>query len=188
MRWADLGDGQHGFSLVNECKYGYDAKDNVLRLTLLRSPTWPDPDADRGHQSFIYWLYPHAGDWKTAMTLRRGYETNYPLTAMQVANHAGDWPATRSFVEINADNVALTAFKKSEDGNALILRVYEWAGKSATVTATIPPGAKSASGSDLMEKPVAGVATLTGDKVAFPVTPYEIQTVRIEYGEPAAAK
>jgi alpha-mannosidase len=188
MRWADLGDAQHGFSLINDAKYGYDAKDNVLRLTLLRSPTWPDPDADRGRQSFIYWLYPHAGSWKTAKTLRRGYETNYPLTAMQVANHAGDWPAARSFVDIAADNVALTAFKKSEDGNALILRVYEWAGKSATVTATIPPGAKSASGSDLMEKPVAGVATLAGDKVTFPVTPYEIQTVRIEYGQPPVAK
>ena len=52
MRWADLGDGQHGFSLINESKYGYDAKGNVLRLSLLRSPTWPDPDADRGHHHF----------------------------------------------------------------------------------------------------------------------------------------
>ena len=48
LRWADLGDGQHGFSLINESKYGYDAVGNVLRLTLLRSPTWPDPDADQG--------------------------------------------------------------------------------------------------------------------------------------------
>ena len=60
MRWADLGDGQHGFSLINESKYGYDAKDNVLRLSLLRSPTWPDPEADRGHHHFSYALYPHA--------------------------------------------------------------------------------------------------------------------------------
>ena len=44
LRWADLGDGQHGFSLINESKYGYDAKGNVLRLSLLRSPTWPDPE------------------------------------------------------------------------------------------------------------------------------------------------
>jgi alpha-mannosidase len=188
MRWADLGDGQHGFSLINDSKYGYDAKDNVLRLTLLRSPIWPDPDADRGPQSFIYWLYPHAGDWKSAMSLRRGYETNYPLTAMQVSSHAGDWPAEHSFVNVTPENVALTAFKKAEDGNALILRVYEWAGKSATVTATIPPGAKSASASDMMEHPTAGSATLAGDKVAFPITPYEIQTIRIEYDQSVATK
>src|ERR1022692_432440 len=63
QRWADLGDRQHGFSLVNESKFGYDDQGNVLRLTLLRSPVWPDPEADRGHHHFAYALYPHAGDW-----------------------------------------------------------------------------------------------------------------------------
>ena len=82
MRWADLGDGQHGFSLINNSKYGYDAVGNLLRLTLLRSPKWPDPDADMGHHHFQYALYPHAGTWKDAMTVRHGYEYNYPLTAV----------------------------------------------------------------------------------------------------------
>ena len=77
LRWADLGDSQHGFSLINESKYGYDAKGNVLRLSLLRSPLAPDPNADRGHQHFSYALYPHAGDWKQALTVRHGYEYNY---------------------------------------------------------------------------------------------------------------
>ena len=75
LRWADLGDGQHGFSLINESKYGYDDQGNVLRLSLLRSPTWPDPDADRGHHHFSYELYPHAGDWKQALSERRGTST-----------------------------------------------------------------------------------------------------------------
>ena len=76
LRWADLGDANHGFSLINESKYGYDAKGNVLRISLLRSPTWPDPDADRGHHSFRYSLYAHAGGWKQALSVRRGYEFN----------------------------------------------------------------------------------------------------------------
>jgi alpha-mannosidase len=186
MRWADLGDGQHGFTLMNECKYGYDAKDNVLRLTLLRSPTWPDADADRGHQHFAFWLYPHSGDWKSAMSLRHGYETNYPLTAMQVSAHGGQWAAEHSFVTVAPENVALTALKKSEDGNALLLRVYEWEGKSATVTATIPAGAKSVSVSDMMENPIPGDANLSGEKLTFAIHPYEIQTIRIEYDQPVA--
>ena len=77
LRWADLGDGQHGFSLLNNSKYGYDAVGNFLRLTLLRSPTWPDPDADRHEHHFVYGLYPHGGDWKQAHTIQRGYEFNY---------------------------------------------------------------------------------------------------------------
>ena len=62
IRWADISDEKHGFSLLNNCKYGYDAKGNVLRLSLLRSPEWPDPHADEGHHEFTYSLYPHAGD------------------------------------------------------------------------------------------------------------------------------
>ena len=100
LRWADLGDGQHGFSLINESKYGYDAKGNVLRLSLLRSPTWPDPDADRGHHHFTYALYPHAGDWKQALTVRHGYDFNYQLKAMQVEAHSGTLPAEHSFVTV----------------------------------------------------------------------------------------
>jgi alpha-mannosidase len=183
MRWADLGDGQHGFTLINDAKYGYDAKDNVLRLTLLRSPIWPDPDADRGQQVFAYWLYPHAGDWKAAMSLRHGFETNYPLTALQVSSHSGEWPAQHSFVNVKPGNVALTSFKKSEDGNALLLRVFEYEGRNATVTATIPAGAKSASVAGMMENPIAGDAALAGDTLTFAIHPYEIQTIRIEYGE-----
>ena len=71
IRWADLGDGEHGLSLLNNSKYGYDAKGNVLRLTLLRSPESPDPNADQGAQQFVYALYPQrrrleAGSYRTA--------------------------------------------------------------------------------------------------------------------------
>ena len=83
----------NSLSLLNDCKYGYDAKGNVLRLSLLRSPTWPDPEADRGHHEFSYTLYPHAGDWKQALTVRRGYEFNYTLRAFQAEAHEGGLPA-----------------------------------------------------------------------------------------------
>ncbi len=66
QQWADLGDGKHGLSLINDAEFGYDAVGNTLRLTLLRSPKWPDPDADMGHHHFHYALYPHAGTWKDA--------------------------------------------------------------------------------------------------------------------------
>ena len=112
LRWADLGDSQHGFSLLNESKYGYDAVDNVLRLSLLRSPTAPDPDADRGRQQFSYALYPHGGTWKQALTERRGYEYNYKLNAMQVESHAGALPVEHSFLSVAPENVVLTGREK----------------------------------------------------------------------------
>lgn len=187
LRWADLGDEQHGFSLINESKYGYDAKDNVLRISLLRSPTWPDPDADRGHHSFSYSLYPHAGDWKHALTVRRGYEFNYKLAAEPVAPHAGPLPTSRSFVGVKQDHVVLTAFKKAEDENAILLRFYEWAGESGNVELTIPKEATAAELTNLMEKSEQKHLTLDNGHVTVPVHPYEIVSVRLDYAPDRSA-
>jgi len=182
IRWADLGDGQHGFSLINAAKYGYDCKDNVLRLTVLRSPTDPDPVADRGHQHFGYVLYPHAGDWKSAMTVRHGFDYNYKLHAAQVASHAGTMPLEHSFISVKGDNVVLTAVKKAEDTDALILRFYEWAGKSGDVQLTVPKGATAATFTNLMEKPEGAALNLVdSSQVTVPVTPYSIETVQFAY-------
>ena len=182
LRWADLGDGQHGVSLINESKYGYDAKGNVLRLSLLRSPTWPDPDADRGHHHFTYALYPHAGDWKQALTVRQGYDFNERLRALPVSSHTGATAAEHSFVGVEQDNVVLTAVKKAEDGDALLFRFYEWAGKNAEVHLSVPAGATSATLTNLMERAEGGALAVSRDgKVRVPVHSYEIVSVRVEY-------
>ena len=181
LRWADLGDGQHGFSLLNNSKYGYDDKDNVLRISMLRSPTWPDPDADRGHQHFTFALYPHGGDWKQALTVRHGYEYNYQLKAIQVQAHSGSLPAAHAYVTVNPENVVLTALKKAEDANGLIFRVYEWAGKSNDVKIHVPKGATGATVTNLMEKPEGSALTVSNDTVTVPIHPYEILTVRVDY-------
>jgi alpha-mannosidase len=182
LRWADLGDSEHGFSLINESKYGYDATGNVLRLSLLRSPTWPDPEADRGHHEFRYSLYPHSGDWKQALTVRRGYEFNYPLSAFQVEAHEGDLPPQHSFVGISGDNVVLTALKKA-DSDALVFRFYEWAGTAGNVRLRLPEGAKSASLTNLMENPEGAPLSVANNQVTVPVHPYEIVSVRVDFAK-----
>ncbi len=188
MRWADLSgagsDGKvHGLSLLNQDKYGYDAVGNVLRLTLLRSPTWPDPDADQGHHHFHYALYPHAGTWKDALTVRHGWEYDYPLQAVVTTAHAGSLPAEHSFASVSPENVVLTAVKKAEDANGLIFRVYEWAGKETTAEFHVPPGATGATVTNLMEQPEGDPLKVGGDVVKVPVHPYEILTIRVDYAK-----
>jgi alpha-mannosidase len=180
QRWADISDSKHGFSLLNDCKYGYDAKGNVLRLSLLRSPEWPDPHADEGHHEFTYSLYPHGGTWRDASTIRRGYELNYSLIPMPVGKHAGTLSPEHSFLQTDADNVVITALKKAEDDNALVMRFYEWAGKESDVKITLPPGAKSASETNLMEVP-AGNLPLQNGAVVVHTKPYEIKTLKIAF-------
>ncbi len=181
LRWADLGDGKHGVSLINESKYGYDARNNVLRLSLLRSPTYPDPDADRGHHHFSFSLYPHAGSWKTAETVKRGYEFNYKLAAMQVENHTGTLPTEHSFVSVTPENVILTAMKKAEDSNSLVFHLYESTGTAASMQLSFPEGATSAAEINLMEWPKGPTLPIKYNQVVLSVHPYEIIALRVDY-------
>ena len=202
LRWADLsgtdsgapplspssGDrvgSIHGFSLLNDSKYGYDARDNVLRLSLLRAPEYPDPNADQGHHEFTYSLYPHAGTWREAMTVRQGYEVNYPLVAVTTSRHPGTLPPSQSFFGTQEDNVVITAIKKDTDDNSLIVRFYEWAGKKGNVHLTLPQPAASASATNLMES-VEGPLSLDASAkvVTVPTNPYEIKTVKVQLAKP----
>ena len=180
QHWADLSDEQHGLSVLNDSKYGYDAKGNVLRLSLLRSPSWPDPHADEGHHEFTYSLYPHGGTWRTAETVRRGYELNYKLRSTQVRSHSGSLPQVHSFIELNSDNVVLTAMKWAEDGNSVILRFYEWAGKESDIRVTLPTGAQSASETNLIEQVMGNIPVANGSVIVH-TKPYEIKTVAVTF-------
>ena len=182
LRWADLSDSTRGFSLLNDSKYGYDAKDNVLRLSLLRGPEYPDPNADQGHHEFTYSLYPHAGTWKEALTVRQSYEVNYPLLAVTTTQHQGTLPPSQSFFSMQEDNVVITAIKKDADDNSLIVRFYEWAGKKGDIHLTLPGKATSASATNLMEA-VEAPLTLdpTGKVVTVPTSAYEIKTVKVQF-------
>ena len=134
LNWADLTDnnGEYGVSLLDDCKYGYDAQSNRLRLTLLRSSVWPDPQSDRGVHHFTYAIYPHLNSWREALTVQKAYELN---TGMQIAidieRIPGNLlPPVSELLNLSADNLILTALKMSEN-HELILRCYEAHGREA---------------------------------------------------------
>jgi alpha-mannosidase len=193
LRWADLSGTDsgtssgavHGFSLLNDSKYGYDARDNVLRLSLLRAPEYPDPNADQGHHEFTYSLYPHARTWREAQTVRQGYEVNVPLLAVTTTPHQGTLPPSQSFFSTQEDNVVITAIKKDADDTLLIIRFYEWAGKKGDVHLTLPQAAAAAWQTNLMEMaPSALGLDASGKIVAVPTNPYEIKTVKVQFANP----
>ncbi|MBK1986747.1 alpha-mannosidase [Sphaerospermopsis aphanizomenoides BCCUSP55] len=186
LRWADLTadteTGKYGCSLLNDCKYGYDAKTNQLRLTLLRSPNWPDPKADRGKHEFTYALYPHIGSWEEANTVKRGYELNIPLKVLinPTINPENQQSATNplsntSFLELSANNLILMAFKPSEDNpQKFIIRFYESQGKTAELSLKSDYFALE-SAVDLLETPI----NQTVNKIA----PWKIATFEVISGD-----
>lgn len=180
IRWADLSDEEYGVSLLNESKYGHDIKDNVIRLTLLRSPLWPDPIADRGKHKFSYALYPHRGNWREAGTVQKGYEFNYPLLAFFVDSHAGELPPECSFFKSSPSNIILVTVKKTEDRDSLLLRLYESEGKPTEAQINLLREPKKIYELDLMENRLQAIPFQ--DKVVLlNFGKSEIKTIEIVY-------
>lgn len=114
--------------------------------------------------------------------MRQGYELNYPLIPVEVEPHAGIWPSSHSFISVQPANVIVTALKKAEDTDALIIRFYEFEGKSAMVQLELPKAASSAQETDLMEKTLHPLdLQKSGREVEVPVSPYSITTIAASF-------
>jgi alpha-mannosidase len=178
--WADLSQADYGVSLLNNSKYGYDIKGNVIRLSLLRSPKSPDPTADRGKHSIEFALYPHKGTWRDAKTVRKGYEFNNPLIALTTDAHKGDLPTQHSFVQISPSNLVLTSLKKSEEGDAWIVQWYDAEGKASSATVTFPRTPKRVVMSNFMEEAGASVP-VQNNSVNVQTRASSIVTLRVNF-------
>jgi alpha-mannosidase len=180
QRWADLSDGKYGVSLLNDCKYGYDTKDNVMRLSLLRSPTFPDPMADKGYHEFKYAIYPHKGDFRTGQVFRKGFEFNEPFVVTRASSHNGDLPNSFSFISVEPESIILNSIKISEDfDNAFILRVYETHGKSAVAQIKTPYKIIKVEEVNMIEDKISDLET-NGKFFGFDISANEIRTFRIQ--------
>jgi len=181
LKWIDLSDeaGSHGLGLLNDCKYGFDVRENVMRISLVHGATEPDPEADRGEQELMYALYPHAGGWQSAETFRRGYELNSPLLARDVMVHSGAWPAEQSFLRIEPANVILSSVKKESGyfNHGTILRFFEIFGRETEVRVEFPFRIEAIE-TDLVERPLAKIST-DANILRFKIQPFEIKTFRV---------
>jgi alpha-mannosidase len=180
LQWADLSDNNYGVSLLNNSKYGYDIEGNRMRLTLLRAPTSPDPNADRGKHKFTYSIYPHKGDWKEAGTVQKGYELNNPMVVQFVERSKGELPLSYSMLGATGNNIIILAVKKAESGNAIIVRLYESTGKPYTGNITLPFMPKSVSEVDLLERLVSELK-FNMKTLSVTLKPFETKTIKIEY-------
>jgi alpha-mannosidase len=182
-KWVDLSEGGYGVALLNDCKYGYDVKHHLLRLTLLKSPIGPDETADRGTHVFTYSLLPHAGPWNAADVVRAAYELNYPLLAATIPQpQPGKLPRAFAFAEPDADHVIVETIKRAEDDDAWIVRVYECQQiYCRQVTLRFGQRVRRAVECNLME--IAHSPVAHDDRsLTFAIAPYEIKTFKVWLG------
>lgn len=164
-RWAAVHRGGRGFALLCDTKYGYRVKNGLISLNLLRSPVFPDPNADRGVHEITYAFCPIGAD--NARAVEEGYRLGYPLIV-------GAYESFDSMASVSNPGVVLETIKRSEDGTALILRLYESLGRKTSVSLTTRAVYEDAHTCDLLERPT-GICSLG----ALEFRPYEIKTIRL---------
>lgn len=174
--WADIGEGGRGVTLANDCKYAYDVRGGVIRLTLLKSPTYPDPEADQGAHTLTYALRPRRIGLSGAYAL--GYDLNYPLVVTSGALKPSEPLVTPSA------NVIVETVKRSEDGRAVIVRLYEPYGTSGIANLSFGFDLAGAQLADLMEDPTETLDIAADNRrLSVPVRPFQIITLRLTPAE-----
>jgi alpha-mannosidase len=180
QKWVDLSEGGYGVSLLNDCKYGHDIHDNVMRLSLLRSPTTPDPEADQGQHRFAYSLLPHEGRWNE-FTVAQSYALNDPLVVWATARNPK--PKTQnsqpsSFVSVDLPNVVIETIKQAEDGQGVIVRLYESQRQRGEFTLTTAFPLSEAWRTNLLEENQERLE-IEDHQLRFSIKPYQIVTLRL---------
>ncbi|MBO3091610.1 alpha-mannosidase [Schleiferilactobacillus harbinensis] len=182
QKWADMSETDYGLSLLTDAKYGYSATYQQLGLTLLKSATEPNPNADQGIQKFTYEALLHQGSWRTAATMAAAQRLN--IAPVIWPNYAlpDTTPAAQSRLACNQQNVLLDTVKQAEDDDALIVRLYEYHNAQTTATLTCARPVKSAMLCNLLEHDQQPLTvSADGRQITVPFKPYEIQTIKLRF-------
>lgn len=175
QKWMDISEGHYGVSLLNDCKYGYSAKDSNIALTLIKSGIEPNKTADQEEHVFTYALYPHKEVWCAAGTVQEAYKLNQPAYAA-----AGELKNSgKSFISTDKDNIIIETVKPAENGDGMIVRLYDCENSLTKATLTFAEGMlESVEECNLMEEKEADIETC-GNSFTVSVKPYEIKSYRV---------
>lgn len=153
QKWSAVIDRQSDTALtcINTGTYGSRFNNGKLAFTLLRGPAYSGhpmgraivpqnrftPRTDQGEHLFSFWL--NVGKRKERMTAidREALARNEMPMALSFYP-SGHGAKLTPFIKLNDDAIQITAMKKAETSNALIIRLFEPTGKARTTTLTLP--------------------------------------------------
>jgi len=184
QRWIDMSEPDFGVALLNDSKYGYDALDQMVRLTFLNGSLFPDPEADIGEHRFKYALKIHKGVADIGEVVVAAEKFNNPISAVgdtqKISDTALNLAKEFSFAQVNSANVTLETVKQAEDGNGIIVRVFEHANRRVNAKISFGIPVKSVDIVNLMEVGASPV-DVEENSVNLVLKPFEIITLRIHY-------
>lgn len=179
QKWMDVSEENYGVSILNDCKYGYGVDGSTVTVTLLRSPTEPNPVADKGHHEFVYSLLPHNCSLSDSTTVPESYKLNAKPVSRKISAHSGSLPEEFSLVSTDSGSVVIETVKKAEDDDGMIVRLYEHGNRRENICVSFGFNVQTAYVCDLMEAE-QGALHVTDNTVSFNIKPFEIVTLKVK--------
>ncbi len=174
QRYADVSGLNYGAALLNDCKYGYRAKESVIDLTLLRSPVYPDSTADRGKHEFTYSFLPHNGDLVHSCVMSEAALLNRPPKVFEGMSAHMQFPVTAE-----ADSVTLEVVKMAEKSGCTVIRMAENKGCHANAVLNLHSGCTGLTETDLLEWHDLQQYSVKDGRAEIAFKPFEIKTFKL---------
>lgn len=179
-KWLDVSEDNYGVSILNDSKYGCNVHEGVIGLSLIKSATSPNPEADKEYHEFTYTIYPHKGDWREAKVGKDAYQLNNPLIGLLKETEGGFLPGQYEACSVNGENVMIELIKQPENGeeNTVIIRLFEYFNRRAKVSLKVPYLVEKALDCNMLEEE-KGALEVKDNEILFDIKPYEIKTIKI---------
>ena len=189
LSWFDLSDGLRGITFMNKGLPANAIIGSSVYIRLFRSvcglsadgvagPLVPTPDAlELRPYVFEYAIQPHEGDWRQAKIYKQAQDFHHLPYCIQ-ANSQGELPGEFSFLKLSPDNLILSALKKAEDGDEVILRFFETIGEATVAELELFRVIKRAAVVDLLERELYELK-VERNKLRLEVKPFEIVTLEL---------
>lgn len=176
-KWMDISEGNFGVSLLNDCKYGHSVKDGNVAITLIKSGIEPNKMADYEEHYFTYALYPHAGNIIQSDTVKEAYKLNFKPYVVKGSLKNFDGV---SFAKASKSNVVLETIKASEDGQGIVVRLYECTNSKTKFDLELPQlEIADVRECNLLEEVIERRVEFDRFTITDTINPYEIKTYKI---------
>ncbi|MDT7870029.1 MAG: glycoside hydrolase family 38 C-terminal domain-containing protein [Thermoproteus sp.] len=174
LHWLDVSEGDYGVAVFSDSKHGAAVRGGRVGISIATTPVFPDPLADAEDNESLIVVEPHLGDWRSASVPREAYSAIWrPLV---VRGRAG----SASYGELPQENLLLESAKRAEDGDGLVLRIYEAFNKRGKATLKLWRAPSAVRSTDILERgDVPREISTSGSTVEFSYRNYEIVTLKI---------
>ncbi len=181
--WFCLRDHDKGLLFVTPTRHGVSIKNNMVGISLLKTPILPNPLSDSGITEFSIKIIPFSdeGLHEILVEAEKILTPVYLSTLNDVTESTGEATKSNKLLSVKGD-CTVSAIKPCEEDNCIVVRLFEPAGKTCKASLVFPKHIIEAYETDLLEGLLyAEKADYSDYEIHLELRPFEIKTFTLKF-------